>query len=97
MRTIPQRELRNNVSGVLREAERGEHFLVTVDGRPVAEVRPIGRAARWVQRSVLLARFGHGQRPDADFVVDARSAGTSMAEGDVDPWERKKRHGARSA
>lgn len=38
MPTIPQRELRNNVSEVLRRAERGEHFTVTVDGRPVAEL-----------------------------------------------------------
>lgn len=40
MPTIPQRELRNNVSEVLRRAEAGERFTVTVDGRPVAEVGP---------------------------------------------------------
>jgi len=38
--TIPQRELRNNVSAILRRAESGEHFIVTVDGRPVAELGP---------------------------------------------------------
>jgi prevent-host-death family protein len=42
MTTIPQRELRNNVSQVLRRAERGERFTVTVDGRPVAELGPLG-------------------------------------------------------
>lgn len=40
--TIPQRELRNNVSSILHRAEKGERFTVTVNGRPVAEVGPIG-------------------------------------------------------
>lgn len=41
--TIPQRELRNNISDVLRRAERGQRFTITVGGRPVAELRPLGR------------------------------------------------------
>jgi prevent-host-death family protein len=40
-REIPQRELRNNVSAVLREVESGETVRVTVRGRPVAELVPI--------------------------------------------------------
>ncbi|HEV7805841.1 MAG TPA: type II toxin-antitoxin system prevent-host-death family antitoxin [Solirubrobacteraceae bacterium] len=40
MTTIPQRELRNNVSDVLRRAEAGERFTITVAGRPVAELGP---------------------------------------------------------
>jgi prevent-host-death family protein len=39
-RTIPQRELRNNIGAVLRAAEAGETFMVTVRGRPVARVVP---------------------------------------------------------
>lgn len=39
-RTIPQRELRNNVAAVLRAAEAGESFTVTVRGRPVARLVP---------------------------------------------------------
>jgi prevent-host-death family protein len=39
-RTIPQRELRNNIGAVLRAAEAGETFTVTVRGRPVARVVP---------------------------------------------------------
>lgn len=39
--TIPQRELRNSVSEVLRRAERGERFTITVDGRAVAELGPL--------------------------------------------------------
>jgi len=45
-RTIPQRELRNNVSAVLRAAEAGETFTVTIRGRPVARVVPPGDPAR---------------------------------------------------
>lgn len=41
-RTIPQRELRNNISAVLRAAEAGETFTVTVRGRPVARLVPPG-------------------------------------------------------
>ncbi|HEX7290525.1 MAG TPA: type II toxin-antitoxin system prevent-host-death family antitoxin [Conexibacter sp.] len=40
-RTIPQRELRNDVAAILREAEAGTEFTVTVRGRPVAKVVPI--------------------------------------------------------
>ena len=41
MATVPQRELRNNVGKVLRRAEAGERIVVTVDGRPVAELGPV--------------------------------------------------------
>lgn len=39
--TIPQRELRNHAGEVLRRAERGERFTITVDGRAVAELGPL--------------------------------------------------------
>jgi len=45
-RVIPQRELRNNVAAVLRAAEGGESFTVTVRGRPVARVVPPGPPGR---------------------------------------------------
>jgi prevent-host-death family protein len=47
MTTIPQKELRNNVSDVLRRAEAGEEFTVTVAGRPVARLGP-ARPRQWV-------------------------------------------------
>lgn len=39
-RTIPQRELRNNVGAILRDAEAGETFTITVRGRAVARLGP---------------------------------------------------------
>jgi prevent-host-death family protein len=50
--TIPQKELRNNVSEVLRRAEAGEEFTVTVAGRPVAHLGP-ARPRRWVDGAAL--------------------------------------------
>lgn len=47
MTKIPQKELRNNVGEVLRRAEAGEEFTITVAGRAVAELGPT-RRRRWV-------------------------------------------------
>jgi len=47
METIQQKELRNNVADVLRRAEAGEEFTITVAGRPVARLGPAAKR-RWV-------------------------------------------------
>jgi prevent-host-death family protein len=47
MATIPQKELRNNVGEILRRAEAGEQFTITVAGRPVARLGPEQRR-QWV-------------------------------------------------
>jgi prevent-host-death family protein len=39
-RIIPQRELRNQIGEILREAEAGTEFTITVRGRPVATLGP---------------------------------------------------------
>jgi prevent-host-death family protein len=39
-RTIPQRDLRNNIAAILREAQSGTVFTVTVRGEPVAQLGP---------------------------------------------------------
>ncbi len=41
MADIAARDLRNDVSAVLRRVEAGEHLRVTVSGRPVAELIPL--------------------------------------------------------
>jgi len=46
MKTIPQRELRNRVSRVLRKVEAGERMRITVDGRAVADLVPLEGARR---------------------------------------------------
>jgi prevent-host-death family protein len=47
VQVIPQKELRNNVADVLRRAEAGEEFTITVAGRPVAQLGP-ARRRQWV-------------------------------------------------
>lgn len=54
--TIPQKELRNNVAEVLRRAEAGEQFTITVAGRPVAQLGPAAKR-RWVGGPALSAVF----------------------------------------
>ena len=44
-RTIAQRDLRNDVARVLREAQAGTTFTITVRGRPVAQLGPVAAAA----------------------------------------------------
>ena len=61
MATIPQKELRNNVADVLRRAEAGEEFTVTVAGRPVARLGPVRRQT-WV-RGASLTRVWLTQTP----------------------------------
>lgn len=43
MKTITQRELRNQSGEIMRAVDRGESFIVTRNGVPVAELRPIQR------------------------------------------------------
>ena len=54
MEVIPQEELRNHVSEVLRRVEAGESLLVSVAGRTVAQLSPATRR-RWVGGDDLAA------------------------------------------
>jgi prevent-host-death family protein len=66
---IPARELRNDVSGVLRRVEAGERLRVTVSGRPVAELIPLPsrqRSMSWDQFTQHIA----GARADAELADD---------------------------
>ena len=53
MPEIPQKQLRNQVGEILRRAEAGEEFTITVSGRPVAKLGPLHRDRTWVDSSVL--------------------------------------------
>ncbi|NHN56578.1 type II toxin-antitoxin system prevent-host-death family antitoxin [Calidifontibacter sp. DB0510] len=81
MATIPQKQLRNDVSDVLRRVEAGETLTVTVAGRPVAELSPAQRR-RWVAGPALDAVW-HGLAP--------RTLSDDLAKlqaGVVDPFEQ---------
>ncbi len=81
MRTIPQRELRNHVSAVLREVEAGERLRITVDGRPVADlVASAGARRPFVPRDAIAQLLAHAPL-DRAFARDvAAAAGATIDE-----------------
>jgi prevent-host-death family protein len=80
--TIPQRELRNNVSRVLRRAEAGERFVVTVDGRPVAEVGPVSGS----RPPATLAELRALGPPDDAWLADLGRLREEDRDAASDPW-----------
>ena len=63
-RTISQRELRNQSGEIMRALDRGEDFIVTRNGVPVGELRPVRR--RFVAKDLLLEVFRGAPPIDAD-------------------------------
>jgi prevent-host-death family protein len=51
MTEVASRELRNATRSLLERVEAGERLTITVDGRPVAVLAPVGRRPRWYARS----------------------------------------------
>lgn len=79
VRRITQRELRNDNAQIIREVERGESFVVTRHGVPVARVVPISagsdlrvvRAAKPGRRLKDLPRV-MPSRPTSEHLDDLR-------------------------
>jgi prevent-host-death family protein len=44
--SIPQRQLRNDNAEIMRRVEAGETFVITRNGRPIADLVPHGAAAK---------------------------------------------------
>ena len=65
MRTITQRQLRNESGAILREVQAGQHLTVTRNGAPVAELRPVA-ARRFVPRAVIKVAARTAPRIDAE-------------------------------
>ena len=76
MDRVSVRDLRNNGGRVLQRVAGGETLTVTMDGEPIAELRPVpGRA---LSATTLLTRWRHlppvdhqQLRADLDRVLDA--------------------------
>ena len=62
---ITQREFRNDSGGILRAVERGETFVVTRNGTPIAELIPLRRRT-FVPAAQALATFATEPPIDAD-------------------------------
>jgi prevent-host-death family protein len=82
--TIPQRELRNNVSDVLRRAEGGERFTITVNRRPVAELGP-ARSARFAPAQALAGILSDGP-VDAGWAQELDRMRREDHAAASDPW-----------
>ena len=64
-KTIAQRELRNDSAKVMDAVVAGESFVVTRNGVPVAELRPIATARRtFVTKADAAKIFSAGPRID---------------------------------
>lgn len=77
MAGVTVRDLRNHGGEVLERVERGETVVVTKDGRPVAELRPLPRPS--VGPAELIRRRRHLRdidtrklRDDIDALIDQR-------------------------
>jgi prevent-host-death family protein len=75
MRNVSVRDLRNNGGRVLERVAKGETVTVTLDGRPVAELRPLAGPA--LSAATLLNRWRRlpvvdpaTLRADLDRVID---------------------------
>ncbi len=68
MTTVGLRELRQNASELVRQAQAGETVTVTVAGRPAAQLSPVATPRRWR----LLSDVRHQLRgtPDAEWQAD---------------------------
>ena len=81
MRTITQRQLRNESAAVLRQVQAGQRLTVTRNGTPVAELAPVS-ARRFAPRDVVAEAARSAPRIDAHrFRADT----DSILNQDVDP------------
>jgi len=85
-RTIPQRELRNNIAAILRDAQAGATFTITVRGRPVAQLGPVAVASPRTDVDRKSIRRLLAVPVDSDDLA----ADLDAAEAPVDdPWTRE--------
>ena len=54
MTEVASRELRNGTRALLDRVAGGETVVITVDGRPVAQLEPVGRRPQWVSREEFI-------------------------------------------
>lgn len=81
---IGVRELRNEVSDVLRRVEAGEEFIITVNGRPVAVVSGLDKRFTTMPKETFIAAMSQlGTDPG---LLDELSGTLSGTIDEIDPW-----------
>jgi prevent-host-death family protein len=81
---IPVRELRNNVSEVLRRVEAGETLEITVNDRPVALLVPRRDRPRTVPTGTFLRTL---RQADPSLRAELASAFDETTDDLDDPWQ----------
>jgi prevent-host-death family protein len=87
VKTITQREFRNNSAAVMDAVEAGETYVVTRNGVEVAEVRPVARRRRLTAEELVekyrrLPRVDHAQMVrEADELFGADRVDDDVREG----------------
>lgn len=80
-RTITQRELRNDSAAVLRAVQAGQTMIVTRNGTPVAELRPVS-PRQFVPQTVIAEASSRAPRIDAKrFRADLDTAVDQTVDG----------------
>lgn len=69
MTEVASRQLRNDTRGLLRRVEAGEDVTITVDGRPVAVLRPLASGSRWMSGREFARRLA-GSQADARLAAE---------------------------
>ena len=69
MTYVASRELRNDTRGLLQRVEAGEAVVITVGGRPVAELTAMPARPRWMERDEFLRRL-EGRRADPGLAAE---------------------------
>ncbi len=64
MRNITQNQLRNRAAAILRDVQSGQRMIVTHNGTPVTELRPVS-PRRFVSRSAIAQSAATAPRIDA--------------------------------
>lgn len=70
--TIGQRQLRNDNAEIMRRVEAGESFIITRNGRPIADLVPHDRPADQTKRRLTLGELQERRR--------------NMPRLDIDKW-----------
>ncbi len=74
MAEVASRELRNRSRAVLDRVAAGETVVITVDGRPVARLEPVGRRPRWMPRDEFIGEV-LAHQADAGLTGDLEALG----------------------
>jgi len=68
---VASRELRNRTRTLLDRVAAGESVTITVDGRPVAVLEPVGRRPRWMGRDEFVSGVV-ARQADAELLGELR-------------------------